>query len=287
MIITVLGSGTSHGIPVIGCDCEVCQSGNRRDKRTRASVMVESGAPGAAALCAVIDTGPEFRIQALRAGITGLDAVFLTHAHADHIHGLDDVRPLSKEKPIPVYGSAQTIDEFRERFAYIFKTTQRGGGKPNIETVVVAPGQTVTLAGEGGGAPSSLRFTAIPVMHGTLGIFGWAVEETSNNANNAKRFLYLTDVSEISEESYRLIREGGPVDALIIDGLRLTPHSTHFSFEQALDAALRTGARRVWLTHLCHSHSHAEVKQYCSGYAKSRGLRPFAGPSWDGMRTEV
>ena len=137
MKITVLGSGTSHGIPAVACSCPVCTSDDGRDKRMRSSVYIE-GEGGERVL---IDAGPEFWLQAVRAGIKRLDAIFLTHSHADHIHGLDDVRPLSREKPIPVYGNEQTIEEMKERFSYIFGTkwgaAQKGGGKPRLEPQIV------------------------------------------------------------------------------------------------------------------------------------------------------
>ena len=127
MKITVLGSGTSHGIPVIGCNCSVCKSNDPKDRRTRTSLWITDDKTSI-----LIDTATEFRLQAIREGLECLDAVFLTHAHADHIHGLDDLRPLSWKKPIPVYGKEDTLEEIRSRFSYIFKKTQIGGGKPTI-----------------------------------------------------------------------------------------------------------------------------------------------------------
>ena len=122
MRITILGSGTSHGIPVIGCSCQVCTSKNPKNNRTRSSVWVQEDGTSV-----LIDIGPEFRIQALRSGVNRVDALFLTHAHADHTHGLDDLRTLSREKIIPVYGNSQTLEEIRRRFAYIFEESHQGG----------------------------------------------------------------------------------------------------------------------------------------------------------------
>ena len=236
MKIIVLGSGTSHGIPVVGCTCPVCTSDECRDKRMRASVYIE-GAGGGRAL---IDAGPEFRLQALRAGIRGLDGIFLTHAHADHIHGLDDVRPLCRDRAIPVYGNESTIAEMKERFSYVWAETQPGGGKPRLAPLVVNTSLPVRIGG--------LSFTALPVKHGILDILGWEVE------NAGKSFLYLTDVSAIppaveerlKAEEYRQSR------IIVIGGLRILPHETHFSFEQALNAAIGIGAGAVYLTHICH-----------------------------------
>jgi phosphoribosyl 1,2-cyclic phosphate phosphodiesterase len=246
---------------------------------------------GAAGEQAVIDTGPEFRLQALRAGIGSLDAVFLTHAHADHVHGLDDIRPLSREKPIPVYGNRQTIAEFRERFAYVFKTTQQGGGKPQIDAISV----------DGPVRLGNLVFTPIPVKHGDLDILGWKFEEipgmpaahgiqapavyTQTAAHGGQAALYVTDCTGIPRGSYDLIAERCPPETAIIGGLRVRPHETHFSFEQALSAGLRTGARRVYITHICHDHSHRQIEDYCREFMKKNGLTGITmGPAWDGLR---
>jgi phosphoribosyl 1,2-cyclic phosphate phosphodiesterase len=244
----------------------------------RASVYIE----GSAGEAAVIDTGPEFRIQALNAGIKKLDAVFLTHAHADHIHGLDDIRPFSHRKPLPVYGNRQTIGEFRERFAYIFKTTQIGGGKPRIEIHVVSEGQKVTLG--------SLVFFPVPIQHGAMDILGWKVSEKrpeSGRGGTDPAAVYLTDVSNIPEDSFRIISEGGPPELLVIDGLRKRPHETHFSFEEAFEAALRIGAEQTYITHICHEHSHREIEALCREFTGKKGLPDTIFPAWDGLELEI
>jgi phosphoribosyl 1,2-cyclic phosphate phosphodiesterase len=266
--LTILGSGTSHGIPVVGCSCPVCRSEDPRDKRLRASLYIE----GKRGERAVIDTGPEFRLQAIQAGISRLDALFLTHPHADHIHGMDDVRPLSREKPLPVYGNRETIRELRDRFSYVFRETQRGGGKPRLLPEEVSG--TVRIGG--------LSFTPIPVKHGTLDIFGWKIEEAG--AGNAGA-LYLTDTSEIPESSRPLT---GRPEILIIGGLRKRPHETHFTFEQALDAAVAMGARRSWLTHICHDHFHREIEGYCRAYREEKGLNDLSmEPAYDGLELKL
>jgi len=268
MKLTILGSGTSQGIPEIGCSCPVCTSSDNRDKRMRSSLYIE----GSSGERAVIDTGPEFRLQALKAGIKSLDAVFLTHAHADHIHGLDDLRPLSWQQPIPIFGSDNTIAEFLERFCYIFKDTQRGGGKPHIEPAAV--NRSVQLG--------SLVFTPIPIKHGNLSIFGWKITEYHGSKKPISA-VYLTDCSHIDEHAYSLIAEDGPPGLAIIGGLRQRPHATHFTFEQGLNAGIKTGAKQILLTHICHDYSHRGIEQYCINFARKAGLTNAMGPAWDGL----
>ena len=272
MKITVLGSGTSHGIPVVGCSCPVCNSSDTRDKRMRASVYVE-GERGEKAL---IDAGPEFRLQALRAGISVLDGLFLTHAHADHIHGLDDLRPLSGEKPISVYGNKETIAEMKERFSYVFgsKQTQHGGGKPKLKPVVV----------EGPVQLGSLVFTPIPVKHGVLDILGWEVQ----GGESWGCFLYLTDISAIPPASLMQLKNSGPFQTIIIGGLRKRPHETHFTFEEALNTALGLEAERIYLTHICHEHSHAEIEGICRSFLENPRPKIInIHPAWDGLELRV
>lgn len=265
MKLTVLGSGTSHGIPVVGCSCAVCRSEDPRDKRMRASLYIE----GTGGETAVIDTGPEFRLQALRAGISRLDAVFLTHAHADHIHGLDDVRPLSLKTPLPVYGDKPSIAEVRERFSYVFKNTQRGGGKPRIILAEVSAPLAV----------GGLNFTPIPVKHGALDILGWRIDEAGKTA------AYLTDTSAIPPASLPLI---GSPQLLIIGGLRSRPHETHFNFEQALHTALGLRARQVFLTHICHDYTQRQIEEYCRNFILERELKGISmGPAWDGLKLSI
>jgi phosphoribosyl 1,2-cyclic phosphate phosphodiesterase len=230
----------------------------------RTSLFVE-GSNGEAA---VIDTGPEFRLQAIRAGLRRLDAVFLTHAHADHLHGLDDVRPLTREKPLPVYGNRATIGEVAERFSYVFRETQRGGGKPRL-CLAEAEGP-VFLGG--------LCFTPLPVKHGGMDILGWRIDEAGEEPSAA---AYLTDISEIPPAARKLI---GRPELLIIDGLRTRPHETHFTFEQALSTAADLGARRVFLTHICHDYSHRKINAYCRNFIKSRKLSGVSmEAAWDGL----
>jgi len=271
MKIIVLGSGTSHGIPVVGCSCPVCKSNDPWDKRMRSSLYIEG--PGGESI--LIDAGPDFRMQALAAGITRLDAIFLTHSHADHIHGLDDIRPLSHEKPLPIYGNAQTIAEMKERFSYVFGTVwgadQEGGGKPKLSPFVA----------NGPIRMGRLIFTPIPVKHGALDILGWEVREDSG-----KIFLYLTDTSAVPPSSLALLGSSGLRNSrlIIIGGLRRKHHETHFTFDEALETALGLGADRIYLTHICHEHPHSEIEKICQSFRESRKLADMdIHPAWDGM----
>ena len=263
MKVTILGSGTSHGVPVVGCSCPVCVSEDSRDKRTRSSVYIE-GSGGERAL---IDAGPEFRLQAIGAGIKRLDAIFLTHAHADHVHGLDDVRSLTWDHSLPVYGNKGTVEEVRERFSYIWKETQRGGGKPKLELIAV--NEPVQIG--------AIRFVPVPVKHGNLDILGWKVTDGSG-----KCFLYLTDTSSIPKSTQNRLLNSRPHDeqsrdsqnlhVVIIGGLRVKPHETHFTFEEAMDAAFGLGAGKIYLTHICHSHFHTEIEEICSDFMKNQRI---------------
>jgi phosphoribosyl 1,2-cyclic phosphate phosphodiesterase len=233
----------------------------------------------------VIDTGPEFRIQALRAGIRYLDAVFLTHTHADHLHGLDDLRSLTWEKPIPLYANETSIAEMRERFSYVFKETQKGGGKPRINPFVLTGPLVI----------GSLTFTPIPLKHGVLDILGWRITEAigSDGPNGsdgpveeaARTVVYMTDISAIPETSWPLIRDA---ETHIIGALRVKPHETHFSFEQALETAARVDTRRMFITHISHNHNHLEIEKICHKFREKRNLGAITlGPAWDGLELTV
>jgi phosphoribosyl 1,2-cyclic phosphate phosphodiesterase len=278
MKITILGSGTSGGIPVVGCGCPVCNSGEVKDTRLRASLLIQG--PGGESL--IIDTGPDFRFQALRAGLKRLDGIFLTHAHADHIHGMDDVRPLSRERPIPVYGNRQTIAEMRERFSYVFRETQLGGGKPRLLPREI----------EGPVRTGGLVFHPLPVKHGKLDILGWYVKESPGGGFDSEDsgvpgdggLLYLTDTSAIPSATRSMIPRP---HTIIIGGLRVRPHPTHFSFEEAMRAAMELGGERIYLTHICHEHSHREIEGICGAFAAAQGFSGFVSPAWDGLELEV
>jgi phosphoribosyl 1,2-cyclic phosphate phosphodiesterase len=229
--ITFLGTGTSHGVPMIGCDCAVCRSSDPRDTRTRPSIYVST--PGARVL---VDAGPDLRAQALRHDIRRIDAILFTHGHADHILGMDDVRRFNAlmKTPMPCYGDARTLDDIRSTFHYAFDpATPKGGGLPALELREVAGPITV----------NDLTAVPVPLWHGPRPILGYRFA----------RFAYLTDCNRLADEAWPLLAD---LDLLVIDALREQPHPTHFSLGEAVEVARRIGARRTLFTHMCHHLSH-------------------------------
>lgn len=269
MKLTILGSGTSHGIPVAGCACAVCSSGDRRDTRYRSSILVE----GAGGEIVIVDTGPEFRLQAIRAKIAHIDALFLTHSHADHLHGLDDVRPFTYEKPLNVYANSATLREVKERFDYIFnKTAQEGGGRPKLilhhaRSEAAKQGGTIFIGG--------LQIEPLPVKHGVLDVLGWKFSEGGISA------VYVTDLSFVPDKTLSVISRGTTPDILVIGSLRETSHATHFSFSEALEFAKKTEIPNVFLTHICHSHSHTWIEDYCRRWTAANAPQMSAAPAYD------
>lgn len=252
MKITFLGTGTSTGVPVPTCSCAVCLSTDPRDKRLRPSVLLDWD--GAAVL---VDTSTDLRMQALRHGLMHLDAVLYTHAHADHVFGLDELRMYNWRRggPIPVFGSAETLAAIRRTFWYVFEDVEAGGGKPALDLHAVdAP---FPLLGR--------TIVPVPLHHGRLPILGY----------RTGGFAYLTDVSEIPARSYPLLRD---LDVLVISALRLRPHPTHMHLARALEEAARIGARHTWLTHIAHEIGHAEV---------SNALPSGVALAYDGLSVEV
>lgn len=230
----MLGSGTSTGIPVVGCGCAVCTSRDPRDRRLRPGLRLDL-----AAGTVVVDTSPDFRQQALEFGVERVDAVLYTHSHADHVFGLDDLRIFNfrQRAAIPCYGSPQTMRRLRQIFSYVFEECQEGGGKPRLELVdVEAPFE---LLGE--------TVVPIPVWHGEMPVYGYRIGG----------FAVVTDVNRIPEESYARL---AGVDTLVLSALRYTPHSTHFTVEEAIGVAERIGARRTLLTHIAHEIEHGRPR---------------------------
>jgi phosphoribosyl 1,2-cyclic phosphate phosphodiesterase len=251
--VTFLGTGTSHGVPMIGCDCPTCRSTDPRDRRSRPSVLVElAGGPSV-----LVDTSPDLRAQALALDIRRVDAVLFTHSHADHVLGLDEVRRYNaiQRATIPCYGGADTIAEIRRTFAYVFDPPQQGGGVPKIALFPL-------------GGPFCLgRHTVVPVpvLHGTQQVLAYRFGP----------FAYLTDCSAIPEASWRLL-EG--VRTLVVDALRHKPHPTHFTVAQALEVVERLRPRAAYLTHICHDLGHE---------ATSALLPPGVQLAYDGLKLEI
>ncbi len=226
--LLLLGSGTSQGVPVIGCDCETCTSDDPRDARTRPSALITGG--GSTLL---IDTSADFRRQMLDRRIRRLDAVLFTHAHFDHIGGFDDVRQFNviQNRPIDCYGEAETLRELKKTFRYAFgELLQEGGGVTDARLHPIAEGEQ-RIAG--------LPVRALRVMHGKLPIFGYRIGGIA----------YLTDASALPSSTMEQLRG---LDILVIDALRHTPHPTHFSLEESIAAARAIGARETIFTHLAH-----------------------------------
>lgn len=239
MRVTLLGTGTSTGVPVIGCSCRTCSSDDPRDRRSRCACYVEVDG-----LHLIIDTGPDFRRQALRAGIPRVDAVLYTHHHFDHVAGIDDLRPyfFTNRAPIPCFAPPNTARALRDRFKYIFQDGSYPG-VPRLELhVVQAPFEVPNRYDPS--APS-VEVAPIEVFHGDLPMYGYRIG----------RFAYLTDTSRIPEASFRLLDD---LDVLVLDALRRAPHPTHLSINEAVDVARRIGARQTYFIHMTHNVLHAE-----------------------------
>jgi phosphoribosyl 1,2-cyclic phosphate phosphodiesterase len=251
-ILTVLGSGTSMGVPTIGCDCAVCRSSDPRDRRTRPSVMISYGGRQV-----LIDTTPDFREQALREKIIQLDAVLYTHTHADHILGIDDLRPLTylhRPGKIPLYATSHACQFLRNMFRYIFEPTYRFGGLPQVELHVI----------EGAVELFGARFEPLTVIHGETPILGFRFGSAA----------YLTDHSEVPEETLEKLRG---LDILFLDALRYKPHPTHSTVEQSLKIVEAVRPKRTFFTHICHDLPHEETNA-----ALPEGVRL----AFDGMKLE-
>lgn len=250
MIITILGSGTSTGVPMVGCRCRVCTSDDLRDKRTRASLLVQSQGQ-----YILVDTCTDLRSQALREGVPRIDALLLTHTHADHINGIDDLRGFHflHRKIIPCYGSPETIAKVIATFGYIFDGVTQEGYFSLLEAFPIE--SAFELFG--------CRITPIPISHGPVNATGYRFDNAA----------YLTDCSFIPESSFELLKG---LDLLIIDALRYTPHPNHFNIEGALAIVKRLSPRRTVFTHLTHEVAHKDESKLPKGVE-------FA---YDGMRFE-
>ena len=228
----MLGTGTSHGVPMIGCECATCHSTDPRDRRSRASIHIQmTGGPSV-----LVDTTPDLRMQALTHGVKRVDAIVYTHSHADHVMGLDEVRRFNvmQKSAIPCYGDQRTLDDLRRIYSYVFNSdTSHGGGIPQIVTARVVGEFCVGKA----------TFVPVPLLHGSRTILGYRVGS----------FAYLTDCSAIPEASWPLL---AGVRTVILDALRERPHPTHLSLDQALAVVNRLQPERALFTHMCHDLPH-------------------------------
>ena len=251
--LTVLGSGTSMGVPTIGCDCAVCHSTDPHDRRTRPSVMVSYNGRHV-----LIDTTPDFREQALREKITHLDAVLYTHTHADHILGIDDLRPLSLSRTsrarLPLYATPDACEFMRNMFRYIFEANYKFGGLPQVELLPIDG--PVELFGA--------RFEPVTVIHGETPILGFRFGSAA----------YLTDHSDVPAETLEKLHG---LDILFLDALRYTPHPTHSTVEQSLKIVEEVKPKRAFFTHICHDLPHE---------ATNATLPPNVQLAYDGMKLE-
>lgn len=253
MKITMLGTGTSCGVPFIGCHCPVCLSEDPKDKRCRSSILIEKGNTKV-----VIDTGYEFRLQCLRSGVERLDGVLYTHTHPDHLFGLDDLRAFYREeKSVDIWGSKGTIDRIKTLYPYVFKPFSNDG-LPHLSPHIASQGVPF-LVGD-------IEFIPFFMTHGP-------VESTGYRFGNC---AYVTDVSDIREEEN--LKYLGNLDVLIIDALMEKKHPTHLSFGEACEIGKKCGAKRVYFTHISHTMKHADIERKYNGIAK---------PSYDTMTVEV
>ena len=252
MRVTFLGTGTSTGVPVIGCRCRVCSSGDPRNQRLRPSILMEW--EGRKIL---VDSSSDFRQQALRHGIDRLDAVLYTHCHADHVMGLDDLRIYNfrQRSELPVYGNPETLEEIRRTFWYAFSDTQEGGGKPRLDLRPV----------DGAFDLLGRRVEPVPLWHGRMPVLGYRIDD----------FAYCTDCNRIPEASVRVLES---LEVLVIDALRHTPHPTHFCLSETLAALALLRPRRAYLIHMGHELDHEETE---------RTLPPSIRLAHDGLILEI
>ncbi|MFD2598912.1 MBL fold metallo-hydrolase [Sphingobacterium corticis] len=253
MIVTFLGTGTSQGVPMIGCNCYVCSSTDAKDKRLRSSILLSIDGKQI-----VVDTGPDFRTQMLRENVTRLDAVLMTHSHKDHIAGLDDVRAFNylQQESIPIYGTKETHDALKREFYYAF-SDYRYPGVPQLELEEIYPTKPFNLKGS--------EIIPIEVLHYRMPVLGFRMGS----------FAYVTDAKTISEESFALL-DG--VEVLVLNALQREPHISHLTLQEALHVVDRLKPKRAYFTHVSHRFGrHDEIQQE---------LPPHVSMAYDGLQIE-
>src|SRR5262245_44937642 len=230
MRVTFMGSGTSMGVPTIGCECVVCSSNDPKNKRTRPSLLIQTGDSNL-----LIDTATDFRQQAIRENLKRVDAVLYTHGHADHILGLDDLRPFNyfQKMHIPCFGNEPTMNYICSMFAYVFSNPQPGGSIPRIEPHVISDRFEYL----------DVEIQPLPVLHGKIPVNGYRIGNLS----------YITDCSEIPDSTYGLLQG---TSVLILGVLRYEPHQTHLNVDAALEIIRRVGPHQTYFTHLSHDFDH-------------------------------
>lgn len=256
--IIILGSGTSTGVPVIGCECRICQSANPKNKRTRASIMVRSSAT-----TLVVDTSVDFRFQMLTHQVNRVDAVLYTHSHADHLHGLDDVRPLCHTKsggfkPVTCYGYQETLDDIEHRFSYAFQESAIPTYKPALK-LVPFPDQEFIIG--------DIPVRVVQVIHGTMPVASFLFWGCA---------LYATDLNHIPKDSQKWFEN---LEILIIGAPLMKKHPTHFSIPEAMDVIRQFGPKDGIITHLAHVVDHEEFQESLL----KEGMRP----AYDGLLIPV
>lgn len=237
MRVTFLGTGTSHGIPMIGCDCAVCRSDDPRNSRLRPSIFVET-----AGVQLLVDATPDLRTQALRADIRRVDAVLVTHTHADHVLGLDDLRAFTGRdgRKMPVYGSAESLRDIQRMFPYACTDKPAWPGLPSFELHEIGPNQEFEIG--------DLRVRTLPLAHARMTVYGFLLD---------RQLAYVTDCNVVPQEVIETIRA---VPLLVLDALRHRPHPAHLTVAQALEVARQVKPKRTLLTHMCHDLDHAATE---------------------------
>lgn len=251
MKITFLGTGTSQGVPIIGCDCTTCMSDDPKDSRLRSSVMISIGE-----FEILIDVGPDFRQQILCNRIQKLDAILLTHEHNDHIIGMDDIRPFNFKQGLdmPVYALSRVLDEVKNKFGYIFEPYPYPGA-PRVSCHEITGNQSYEIA-------KGIHVQTINVMHGSLPILGFRIGN----------FAYITDASFLDDEAFEALTG---LDVFVLNALQFRKHYSHFTFEEAIETAQRVGAKQTYFTHMSHElGNHIALSAKCPSHIQ---------PAYDGL----